>query len=137
MRYIPGGAFSFEQAKEGLLAEIAHQERYGFSKWAVYIKDTGEFIGRAGFAVTESGEVEVGYGFLPAHWGKQYASETLKVLLEWAGRNIQAPEIIAFTSIENLASQRVLEKCGMKFYKQEFVYDRECNFYNYRLDKAV
>jgi RimJ/RimL family protein N-acetyltransferase len=69
----------------------------------------------------ENGQVEIGYGFLPEYRDKGYATETLDTMLKWAFINIYVPEIIAFSHKDNLASKRVIEKCGMKFYKQEFV----------------
>jgi ribosomal-protein-alanine N-acetyltransferase len=137
MKYIHDGARSPEAVKQELLDEIEHQKKYGFSKWACFGKESSEFVGRAGFSVMDNNQVEVGYGFLPEHWGNGYATEVLNALLEWAFANIDIPEIVACTSSDNLASKRVIEKCGMKFYKQELVDDKNCDFYYKRRDNLT
>ena len=114
MKYISSGVRTSEQVNQELSEEIAHQQKYGYSKWACFDKVSNEFVGRAGFSMMDNGQVEVGYGFLPEYWGKGYATESLNALLKWGLANIDSPEIIAFTSSENLASKRVIEKCGMK-----------------------
>lgn len=72
-----------------------------------------------GFGPIDTGEIEVGYLLHKVFWGKGYASEALMFLLEWAKENIQAEYIIAFAPVEHLASARVMQKCGMKHYKND------------------
>jgi RimJ/RimL family protein N-acetyltransferase len=137
MQYIPGGARSYKQVRQDLLEAIAHQVKYGYSKWACFLKSTDEFVGRAGFSRMDNGQVEVGYGFLPEYWGQGFATEALTALLAWAGDNIDIPELTAFASKDNLASKRVLKKCGMQFYKQDLVKDMPCDFYYKRQDNLT
>jgi ribosomal-protein-alanine N-acetyltransferase len=59
----------------------------------------------------------VGFGYVIAQkfWNCGYASEALKVLVEWS---LQQPGIFraqAFCDVENLASAKVMEKAGMSF----------------------
>ena len=43
--------------------------------------------------------------------------------------DIQTESIIAFAPEEHLASQRVMQKCGMQFYKQDLGHGVKCHFY--------
>ncbi|MFN7039214.1 MAG: GNAT family N-acetyltransferase [Alphaproteobacteria bacterium] len=94
-----------------------------------FLKESDEFLGRAGFSVMDNGEVEVGYGFLREYWGKGYATESLNALLNWAFSNLTVPRIIAFTNSNNIVSIKILKKCGMELYKQEFIRDALYEFY--------
>lgn len=58
------------------------------------------------------GSIELGYAIHPAHWGKGYATEALKL----AVRDLFAlgyREVTAGAFAENIASIRVMEKAGM------------------------
>jgi RimJ/RimL family protein N-acetyltransferase len=119
MKYIPCGIRTLEETKLDLQEDILHQEKYGFGKWAVFLKDTNEFVGRAGWAVIpESNEVEVGFKFFPQFWSQGFATEILNALLEWAEINIANTQV-AFALIDNKASQHVIEKVGMTFLRYD------------------
>lgn len=90
---------------------------------------SSEFIGRAGFGLTESGEVEVGYVLHKKFWGNGFASEAVMALLEYAKKHIDIDYIIAYASIENIGSTRVMEKCGMISYKTDIAKGIACKFY--------
>jgi ribosomal-protein-alanine N-acetyltransferase len=92
-------------------------------------RESGEFVGRSGFGLTETDEVEVGYLLHKKFWGKGYATEILTELLQWAKQNINADYIIALTPLEHIASQRVIQKCGLEHYKNEIIKSMPCCFY--------
>lgn len=77
----------------------------------------------------ENNEVEVGYLLHKNYWGKGYATEALNALLNWAKKNIKRQYIIAFAPTHHVASQRVMEKCGMTLYKTDIAHGVECKFY--------
>jgi RimJ/RimL family protein N-acetyltransferase len=45
-------------------------------------------------------------------------TESVKTFCEWALANKNVEIVIAETEIENAASQKVLERCGFKKYKE-------------------
>lgn len=61
--------------------------------------------------------------------GKGYDTEALNALLNWAKKNISRQYIISFAPTQNVASQRVMEKCGMALYKTDIAHGVECKFY--------
>lgn len=92
---------------------MAHPEqRQWYAAW--FIEQTaGERVGDLCFkGLSEDGTVEIGYGLLPAFWGKGYATEAVVAVTEWAAKQPGVKTIEAETEPENTASQRVLEKAG-------------------------
>ena len=94
--------------------------QYGYGRWAVYLKNTNEFIGWCGLKYRpERKETDLGYRFLRSTWGKGYATEAATASLKYGFEELQLLSISAMVHIENLASLKVLEKCGMQFSKFE------------------
>lgn len=91
--------------------------------------NSGEFIGEAYFDTLDTGEVKVGYLFHKKFWKKGYATEVLNAMLNWAKSNIDADYIIAYADKENTSSFKVMEKCGMEYYKNGYYLDMDCWFY--------
>lgn len=58
-------------------------------------------------------EIEIGYNFLPAAWGKGYATEAARGLLRFAFTQSALEKVVAVTDPDNHASQNVLRKAGM------------------------
>lgn len=83
--------------------------------WKIVLKDSGEFIGLAGFTLSldkfRLGEIY--YKLLPAHWGKGYATEVAKRLIKTGFDDFHLHKVEAGVATENVKSIHVLEKCGM------------------------
>jgi predicted Zn-dependent protease len=71
-------------------------------------------VTNAGFDVTQS-EIELAYRFHTKFWGKGYATESAKALIEYGFNHLSLSHIIAAAYPENERSRRVLEKCGMLY----------------------
>ena len=56
-------------------------------------------------------ELRVGYLVVKSQWGKGFANELVRGLVEWA-RSRTFASIVAGVAAANIASIRVLEKCG-------------------------
>jgi RimJ/RimL family protein N-acetyltransferase len=68
-------------------------------------------VGSCGLARRPSGAVELGYWIARAHWGKGFATEAGRALIEIA-RALKLPRLEASHFLDNPASGRVLEKLG-------------------------
>nr|HAT8714006.1 GNAT family N-acetyltransferase [Legionella jordanis] len=128
-KYFPDGVQTKEQTKQRIKQFIGFYKEYGLPCFVIFDKESNEFIGRCGFGPIETGEIEVGYLIARKFWGMNYASEALKALLNWSKKNIRSDYIIAFAPIEHKASLRVMEKCGMHYYKNGIGHGVECRFY--------
>lgn len=91
----------------------------GIGRYAVILKETGEFIGWSGIKYItepENGHVnfyEIGYRFIERHWGKGYGYESAKAWLDYGFENMNIQTMYASANIENIGSRKVLEKMGM------------------------
>lgn len=109
-----------EESDASVRSASDHIEKYGWGKWAVVLVETGEFIGRIGleevdFQASFSPNIELGYRIAFEHWGKGYASEGAKAVLNYGFNILNLKEIIAFTSTKNLRSQLVMKRLGMNY----------------------
>jgi [ribosomal protein S5]-alanine N-acetyltransferase len=88
--------------------------------WQVVERSSGLVIGGIGFlAPPARGTVEIGYGIVPSHQGRGYATDAVRAVVRWASAQSSVTEIVAGTDGDNLASQRVLEKVGFRRVERE------------------
>ena len=80
--------------------------------WAVTLKPGGELIGMTGLRLREF-KADVGYALARRWWGRGYAVEALRPLVDWALAQPGIHRVWALCDVENAASARVLEKVGM------------------------
>ena len=85
LQYIPEPIpASDEEAKEILINIILPQYKNNLGRWATHIKENNEFIGWCGLKwLKENDEIDLGYRFMPSAWGKGYATELAKAILEY------------------------------------------------------
>ena len=114
MRYVATGAMTDLAITERLLDDYtAHQERHGYSFWAVIERETGTLIGDSGLYRTPTGEVELGYTLGAAWWGRGYATEAAGRWLSVAFDELGIDEVVALAEPANVASLNVLTKLGL------------------------
>jgi|SRR5579871_1569820 len=61
-----------------------------------------------------SDRLTLGYALSPEAWGKGFATEAARAMVKTGFALTDAVEIFATVQVENLASRRVLEKCGFE-----------------------
>ncbi len=84
-------------------------------------KKTGVLVGICGLLVQtidDQFEMEVGYGLLPAYWGKGYASESAQFMRDYGFEHDLADHIISIIHVENAPSAAVAKRNGMTIWKQ-------------------
>jgi len=81
--------------------------------WGVWERETGELVGDCGIHFDAGfDEWELSYGFRRDRWGRGYASEAAQAWVRHGFEEMGIEKIVADVEPENLASARVLEKCG-------------------------
>ena len=113
-----GGPIEREQTERQVAGFIRHWEERGFGLWAAEYKPTGRMIGRIGLMHQEGWtaseeKVEVGWTLDRAVWRRGLATEGALASLRYGFEQVGLPRIISFTLPENVASRRVMEKCGL------------------------
>ena len=87
------------------------EQREWFGMWIIELKD-GTPVGDLCFKGISDGATEIGYGILQEHQNGGYATEAVKAAAQWAFQHPEVVRIEAETESGNMASQKVLEKCG-------------------------
>lgn len=126
MRYFPATltrAQSDEQAEQ--IQTLIAKNGWGF--WAVELKSTGEFIGLVGLHYQDEHSglpcapmIEIGWRLDTRHWRQGYATEAAQRALLFAFEELQADKVYAFTALQNVPSQAVMGKLGMRNVHQDF-----------------
>lgn len=95
--------------------------------WAVEEKFSGTFVGC--FVIIpipdEPQKTQLGYSFLPAYWGRGYATEVTKRGLVYFREQTPLPEIYGVTETPNVASQNVLLKAGFRPFSKKMEGEKE------------
>ena len=115
--------FDLAQAEKNLQEVILPQYAlYNLGRWATHLKPNLEFIGWCGLKCRpQANEIDLGYRFMKKFWGKGYATEAAFATLEYGFTHLNLHTIIARALPANLASIRVMEKCGMEYVGEEFI----------------
>lgn len=114
-------AFSDEEVQEWLDRQRKRYEDYGFGLWLVALKDTDEVIGQCGLTMQEcNGKqvLEIGYLFQKAYWHKGYATEAAVACKKYAFETLKAKEVFSIIRDNNIPSQKVAKRNGMKVVDQ-------------------
>ena len=92
----------------------------GIGRWAVLLRETGEFMGWAGLKLV-AGPIngqhdfyDLGYRFRPRFWGQGYGYEAARAWLDHGFEALQLPRICAYADAQNVASRRILTKIGLR-----------------------
>jgi len=120
MQYIGDGSVqSKEQVIEFINLADSYYKKTGFTFYSVFLKETEDFIGQAGIFHlsfnTDAKDIELAYRFKKEYWGSGYATEASKALLEIGFEKLNLELIIGIAYPKNIASQKVMEKLGMKY----------------------
>lgn len=116
-----------DRTRRTLTFLLRHAENHGFSLWAVDEPDGERLVGVAGLLWVEGHgpEVEAAYLMRRDRWGRGYATEALRAVLDVGHRQLGIERIVALAYPENDASRRVMEKAGMRADGTAMAYGRE------------
>jgi RimJ/RimL family protein N-acetyltransferase len=121
IRYIGGTPSSAEATWQRLMHRAGMWHYMGFGFLAIEERESGRFIGEAGFHevrrdMTPSliGTLETGWVLLPEFHGKGYAREAVSAMLAWAQIHHPTLDMTAIISPENAASLKLAERLGFQ-----------------------
>lgn len=95
------------------ISNYANSKQVGI--WGIFNKTTGEFIGSC-LLRPFNGEVdmvELGYSMDKKYWGQGIGTEMAIAIIDHGFTDTSVKEVVALTVLENIGSQRVLEKAGL------------------------
>jgi ribosomal-protein-alanine N-acetyltransferase len=105
-------------ATEAFVQELLKRYAEGLvGPWAIVHRQDGIVIGSCGFAYVMAwhGRAEIAYTLSQAYWGQGLMPEAVGAVLKFAFETLQLNRIEARCEIENVASERVMQKLGMQF----------------------
>lgn len=108
-----------------LLSYVGHWALMGFGYWAMEERVSGQFVGEIGFADLQRDiaaamkeKPELGFAVVPRFHRRGYASEAVAACLAWADVHLPFRVSVCLVHAHNLASLRVLEKCGYEVFER-------------------
>lgn len=113
------GSLTMQQVTDFMRYMNSQFDEIGMALWAVEEKSTGKLMGYIGFDPIKweapFGQTnEIAWRLGSEFWGKGYATEGAKAVLEYGFNKRGLKEVVSFTVPANVRSLRVMEKIGMK-----------------------
>jgi ribosomal-protein-alanine N-acetyltransferase len=127
MRYVGHGAHrSMAETVRALRVYADVLAAHGYSFLAIVEREGGVVVGDAGLNPLggRGPDVELGYTVARAAWGRGYATEVGRALVEHAFTALRVSRVVAQVEPANAASRRVLEKLGMTPREERIAYGR-------------
>ena len=128
---------SREKATYWIQKQLNRYKENSFGLQALIEKKTNVFVGQCGLIKQEVDgqvEIEVGYHILKRFRGQGYAPEAAKLFIDYAFNNDLTDSVISIIDIQNIKSQIVADKNGLKREKQTKWSDMDVFIYRIRLE---
>ncbi len=87
-------------------------------RYAITLKNSGELIGSIDIVNFIDGNPEIGYCLSRSYWNNGYMTEACQAFIKHLFR-IGFKKLLIEAKTDNIASNRVIEKCGFSFTHQE------------------
>lgn len=118
MRYVAAKPYTPMKAAAHAKVIIPYEEtRASLGTWAVHDKASTTVHGWV--ALQKLGaDIEVGFRIRRSSWGKGVATEGGSRLVDYCFQDLALEHVVAITWKRNLASQRVIEKIGLRLEKE-------------------
>ena len=122
---------SAELAWTRFLRQHGMWQLMGFGFFALEDRETGDFVGEAGFhdlrrplVPSLEGTMEAGWGLAATHQGRGLAEEAMRAALDWAARAGTGERITCMIDPAHAASLRVAAKLGFREFARASYHDR-------------
>lgn len=119
--------------KNGIAKQLWRYETFGVGLAILEDKTNNEFVGMCGLLhqkVNEQFKLEIGYGLLRKHWGNGYAIEAAQFCRDFAFQQSMSDELISMIHPENIPSQQVATRNGMKLTETSTYNSQEMHIYS-------
>lgn len=119
MRFLTGEPTERSEIEHNVLPKVLHDYQLSaLGRFAVIERSSVGFVGWVALQPPVSGdlsEVELGYRFASSAWGRGYATECSRALINKGFAECGIQRVWAQTMAVNVASRRVLEKVGLTY----------------------
>ncbi len=116
------GRMSVEEVAARLSHEIDTAEKHGMQYWPVFLRENGGHVGCCGLRPHDPsrGILEIGFHIRSSLWGRGYAAEAARGVINHAFSVMGAEALFAGHNPRNAASRKLLEKLGFVFTHEEY-----------------
>ena len=132
MKYVGDGVLTEAQAEAFWRKLFKKLYPQNFNIWAIFTNEDSHYVGHAGIypRPTKKEDWEFVYFLNRNFWGKGYATEIARRIVEYSFEELNLPIVYATVDDDHSASIRVLEKAGMNFERYEFDDDGRFSIYS-------
>ncbi len=118
-RYLGGKPIKNIDEAKGAINYIRQQYvANGIGRWAIVDKESGGFMGWGGLkledVVRDFNYIDLGYRLRREYWGKGIGTQIAKESLKYGFNTLNYDEICAAADINNIGSNKILSRSGMK-----------------------
>ncbi len=111
---------SIEETKEWLLLEQANIDSDNYN-WGFVLNESGKLIGSGGLLLNHKKNCyELGYNLMKAQWGKGFATEASKKIIDFAKYTLNLNKLYCGHANENFRSENVIKKLGFDYHGEDF-----------------
>jgi len=145
-------AMTEDEVRQEMPDSVKRGGNGGIGIWCISDRKTGEKLGDTyllpmpideedtDFSLVVMGQmpyadIEIGYFLKRSAWGRGYATEVCKRMLEFAFQELPLDEVVASVEEENLVSRKVLEKSGLLDRGRTQSYGKESPIYRITRDE--
>ena len=111
-----GAALSAAEVTETIEESIRDFAASGYGIWLIELGQGTGLVGTAGLRPLEDSGLEIFYSLAPGSWGRGYATEAARAVVEYGLGPLGLPEVLAEVDEGNTASVAVVKRLGMTPY---------------------
>jgi len=109
-----GAPLSAAEIAEAIADSARDFAAAGYGLWLVHEKGGSDLVGTAGLRPLDNAGLEIFYSLVPGWWGKGYATEAARAVVETALGPLGLPEVLAEVDEDNVSSVAVVRRLGME-----------------------
>ncbi|SDK26898.1 GNAT family N-acetyltransferase [Sediminibacillus albus] len=121
-RIINGTSASEKKHREFVKKRFETDYPEGMGYWTIVTKEEPQQFAGGVLLIpldTVGPDIEIGWRLRPKYWGKGYATEAARVIIQYAAEILKLQKVIAEIHKMNKGSIRVAEKIGMEYTETE------------------
>lgn len=109
--------YSIADAESFITGTLDPESREKGKNFFIFLKDTGELVGGLGLMDihARNKSAELGYWCAFDHWGEGIVPEACRRIIQFAFDELDLNRVFCMCNVDNFASARIMEKCGMTF----------------------
>jgi [ribosomal protein S5]-alanine N-acetyltransferase len=130
---IPGNQAFLKAVSEGVVPE-------GYFRLAIILKENGQFIGWCCAGPKEElpkPNTEIFYAISKDYAGRGYITSAAKALIHYLFQETKIETLNALAEIENIASNKVIQKCGFDYVGDIEIYHKMHHHYKMNKDSII